>query len=425
MNLGLSRFHGLSSLLTVTVTLFTAVIAQPLIVMAKTPVEIAEIAKPVAVLINSEVGGGSGFIVAKDQNAYLVLTNDHVIRRAATYTISTYDGKKYPVMGGLSFRTEPNNADLAVILFKSQNNYQTADIGNSDRVKVGEPVYIYGYPATGGSKGSERQSEFVAGYITSIRKNEAQGYNLRFNALSWGGMSGSPVLDGNGRVVGINGQGDLGLTQILLPDASNKLSPVLVAIPTGFNAAIPTNTFLDVLSQTKLTISKLKVDNTDIKNSPPKMSNPRTAEEFYIKGLMHVDQGDKQGAITDFTKAIALQPQHTLAHLHRGMILYQQGKNAEAIADYNQAIHLNPNNSIAYYYRGLALHQQETKPETHNYTYLASENSKVSVTTQITADNQHQAIDDFQKATELLKKQGNDGYSYQNLLDLVQKLNRK
>ncbi len=293
------------------------------------------------------------------------------------------------------------------------------------RLKVGEPIYIYGYPATGSSTGSERQSEFVAGNITSIRKNEAQGYNLRFNALSWGGMSGSPVIDGNGRVVGINGQGDLGLTKVLLPDASGKLSPVVVGIPTGFHAAIPTNTFLDVVSQTKLAISKLKVDNTNIKNSQPQLTHPQSAEDLYIKGLIHVEQGDKQGAITDFTTVIALQPHHTLAHLHRGIILYEQKKNQEAIADYNQVIRLNPNNSIAYYYRGLARYQQETKPEiTKDYTYLVSEDSKPSVTSH-TIDNKHQAIEDFQKATELLKKQGNDGYSYQNLLDLIQKLNRK
>ena len=53
------------------------------------------IAKDITVRITSANNGGSGVLIAKKGNTYLVLTNAHVTRRASQFQIQTPDGQKY------------------------------------------------------------------------------------------------------------------------------------------------------------------------------------------------------------------------------------------------------------------------------------------------------------------------------------------
>ena len=46
---------------------------------------------------------------------------------------------------------------------------------------------------------------------------------------------------------------------------------------------------------------------------------PNDAESYYIRGLAKVDLEDHQGAIADFTKAIENNPQERYAYLNRGV----------------------------------------------------------------------------------------------------------
>ncbi|MEB3148151.1 MAG: tetratricopeptide repeat-containing serine protease family protein [Sphaerospermopsis sp.] len=346
--------------------------------------------------IDSQLGSGSGFIVAKNKNTYIVLTNSHVVKQNVAYTISTYDGKKYPVTGGISFQIKENDPDLAILQFNSPNQYPVATLGNSNQVNVGDPIYIYGYPAIGGRQGNNRTAEFSPGYITSIRQNEPEGYNLRFNALTWGGMSGSPVLTGNARVIGVHGQGDLGLTEGYVPDSSGGLSRVPLVLPTGFNSAVPINIFVDVISKARLSLSNLKLENGVTKTNQLNLSNPQTAEEFYVRGLISAEKGNTKDAITDYSTALTINPNYTLAYFHRGIARYQMGYKEDAIADYNQIIRLDSKNARAYYNRGIV---------------------------RFTLEDKQRAIKDFQKSAELFRQQGNNT-NYQNVIETIQKLQR-
>jgi len=80
--------------------------------------------------------------------------------------------------------------------------------------------------------------------------------------------------------------------------------------------------------------------------------NPKTAEEYNNRGLARQSSGDLDGAIADYTKALALNPKSfILAIIYNNRANALMGKNdfAAAAADYGSAIQLQPTNFENYY----------------------------------------------------------------------------
>jgi tetratricopeptide (TPR) repeat protein len=59
-----------------------------------------------------------------------------------------------------------------------------------------------------------------------------------------------------------------------------------------------------------------------------------TAEEFFYKGLESYEAGRLEKAITDFTQAIALDPNNASTYDNRGLVYDKLKQYPEAIADY-------------------------------------------------------------------------------------------
>ena len=82
--------------------------------------------------------------------------------------------------------------------------------------------------------------------------------------------------------------------------------------------------------------------------------DPDYAVAYFYRGLAYADL-DKYGqAITDYTKAIELDSDYVFAYLYRGFVYVDLGEYKQAITDYTKAIELDPNYAVAYYFRGLA-----------------------------------------------------------------------
>ena len=241
------RFDALTIILTGAVTV-AAVVGQQYAACAKTAQEIAQLAILTTVEVNNTLGfsaSGSGVIIAKQGNIYTVLTTNHVVASLAQeYSIRTHLEKNYRAIRIQRLPKNDRDIDLALVQFQSREQYPVAPMGESERAVVGSTIYVAGYPLPI-AFGSERKLEFTGGIVSSRLGRTSSGYGLRYQAVTRRGMSGGPVFDADGRVVGIHGQGDT------VGTVRSQWNGQMEEIKTGLNSAIPIDAFTALLSQTK------------------------------------------------------------------------------------------------------------------------------------------------------------------------------
>ncbi|NJO43960.1 MAG: serine protease [Cyanobacteria bacterium CRU_2_1] len=365
-----SKLDSFASLFAGTAAVAAIVITQPNVALALTPEEVYEIAVPVTVLITSpNSGGGSGVIIAREGNTYTVLTNDHVVCDRSTegttrcaedtpYLVQTHDGQSHSVIATRikRFHNGSNDPDLAIVQFTSPIDYPVATLGNSDEAEVYQEVYAYGFPGYVDSAGYSRQeSQAPRGFITDIDVEDAEdGYTLAHDAVIWHGLSGSPLFDAKGRVIGINGSARTAYVEAYQSTSGGLVSSGLyVPVDTGIYLAIPINTFVGLLPESGLNLANLlNVDNTPAPSIRQRLRNPESAEDFYVRGIIRATEGDFENAIEDFDRAIELDSEFIKAYYQRSVSHYQQGNLQQASADLDRVIQLDSSYTLAYSVRG-------------------------------------------------------------------------
>ena len=89
--------------------------------------------------------------------------------------------------------------------------------------------------------------------------------------------------------------------------------------------------------------------------------SPARAKELFARGVAKAQQGDKTGAIADYTQAIAMNPSDAETYYKRANTRYDMGATEQAIQDYTQAIKVDPSHTKAIYNRGLTRHETGDK----------------------------------------------------------------
>lgn len=323
------------------------ILVQPQ-VQALSAVEVSKLAKNVTVLITSPAGKGSGVLVKREGNTYTVATAAHVVEFPNTYDLKTPDQQTHKVSPS-SIKKLPD-VDLAIVQFTSDQTYDVATMGNANQAPEGTPIYVAGFPAQTLAL-TESIYSFTEGKVTAnATRPLADGYALVYSNNTLPGMSGGPVLDGQGQLVAIHGRADT--TTIQPQDQATNPD---IYIKTGFNLGIPINTFLSALPVGGVAL------NLGVPEPRPD-TNESTAADFYLQGGDKLNRKDYQGAISDFTQAIALNPDYVEAYYSRSLGHYRQRNTTQAIKDLTQAIDLNPQYTQAYVQRGFVQANSRNAP---------------------------------------------------------------
>ena len=142
-------------------------------------------------------------IISRNGNTYTVLTARHVVESVGRAVIVVSGGKEYPLENSPPQKLA--DLDLAIVQFKSSETLEIAPIGNSKQVNQGENVYVSGWPAI--DQAITKPSHLVTeGRIAGIRPGNGDGYELLYSNSTGPGMSGGPIFNGEGRVIGIHGR---------------------------------------------------------------------------------------------------------------------------------------------------------------------------------------------------------------------------
>jgi serine protease Do len=164
---------------------------------------------------------GSGFVV--DPKGYIV-TNFHVAGRADDIQVVFADGSRLPAKRvGADERT-----DLALLKVEAPKPLVYVELGDSDKVRIGQSVLAVGNPfGLGGT--------VTAGIVSARSRDIGSGpYDdyLQIDAAINQGNSGGPTFDVDGKVVGVN-------TAIYSPNGGSV----------GLGFAIPSNIVRKVVDQ--------------------------------------------------------------------------------------------------------------------------------------------------------------------------------
>jgi S1-C subfamily serine protease len=141
---------------------------------------------------NGRRGNGAGTIWHEDG---LVLTNAHVVQRQQPQ-VTLWDGRSYPSQ----LLAYDEKRDLAALAIQA-DELPTVELGNSKTLKAGDWVIAAGHPW--GVIGAVSAGAVIAMGVP-LELPHYPGELIQVGLQLRPGHSGGPLVDGNGRLLGIN-----------------------------------------------------------------------------------------------------------------------------------------------------------------------------------------------------------------------------
>ena len=215
---------------------------------------------------------GSGFVVSED--GYIV-TNNHVVNNADEIYVKFTDGREYltKLVG-----TSPE-VDIAILKIESSEKFKPLEFADSDKIQIGQWSIAFGNPL--GLNDSMTVGIISAAGRSSLGIEEIENF-IQTDAAINQGNSGGPLVDINGKVIGVN-------TAILSTSGGSV----------GLGFAIPSN-LVSVVKDSIISTGKferpyvgLYLDNLD--SQKVKNLNIKSGNGVYIAQIVPGSPAEKAG----------------------------------------------------------------------------------------------------------------------------------
>lgn len=221
--------------------------------------KVFEISQKITVRILVEgkrASGGSGIIISRQGSTYTALTNLHTVRNSSTPALKILapDGSIYTIDS--IDRERFDSLDLAIVRFSSDREYSIATIGSPSSISQGINAFASGYPGRHYTyrdgvpvsvestvEWGQRAFCFTSGKVEALGiEGLGNGYQMGYSNIIQKGMSGGPILNSRGELIGVNGA---------LPFSGQHLSELpqhAIAELEPLSWGIPINLFVDKLN---------------------------------------------------------------------------------------------------------------------------------------------------------------------------------
>ena len=249
------------------------------------------------------VASGSGFVIDKDG---YILTNDHVVEGSNDVSVRFTDNGD-PVKADVKGRDA--SSDLALLkIDPSKAKLDPVPLGDSKEVSVGDPVVAIGNPFG-------LQRTVTTGIVSAVQReiSAPNDFTIRgaiqTDASINPGNSGGPLLDGAGRVIGINsqiatggGSGSVGIGFAVPIDLAKKAVPELKKkgqVPHAFIGVTTTQVTKRLAQDLNLPVQKGALV-VDVRRGSPaakaglRAGHTETTEGLRIGGDLIVGLDDKK-----------------------------------------------------------------------------------------------------------------------------------
>ncbi|ABW28727.1 conserved domain protein [Acaryochloris marina MBIC11017] len=248
---------------------------------AKSVDDIRKIARQITVKILTQGPSGSGILIQKKGPIYTVLTAAHVIKnsnRGEEAYAMTSDGENH-LLDTQAMKTG-SNLDLAIATFYSNKTYGVTDVGQFKALDILDEIYVGGYPLA--DQGiSVSTITLTRGEVASIGPFE-DGYGFSYTAVTKAGMSGGPILNQAGQLIGVHGRAaGQRLKQFRLKDGLNLGIPIDTAIEVfGLKTLAPT-----VAQPDEPEPQSAETDPPEEEPSSPSPDSPLVSFTFEVLGV--------------------------------------------------------------------------------------------------------------------------------------------
>jgi serine protease Do len=258
-------------------------------------------------------GSGSGFVFRPDG---YVITNNHVVDGATRVTVVTQDRHEYAarVVG-----RDPNT-DIAVLKIDARG-LPVIPLSDSDRIEVGDWAVALGYPlqlgatATAGIVSAKGRSLGILADEGAATAASPLEHYIQTDAAINPGNSGGPLIDLQGRVIGVNSA---------IKSATGFYSGYGFAVPANIAARVAN----DLIEYGVVRRPKLGVVLNDISEADAKVYKlPQVAGAEIIAAPEQGSAAAKAGfRIGDVIVGLNGKPIETDGELREKLALFQPGE---------------------------------------------------------------------------------------------------